>query len=537
MPDVREAGVAQTVQRQWPGRASPSRRAFLRRLAVFAVAAPLLALVSQPVAAQARGPARTTDAGTLVVALPAEPASLNPLIQTGLVEASVQMNIFDGLAALDADGVPQPALAQSWEVLDDTTWEFRLRPDVSFHNGEPFDSAAVRFTIETMLDPASNSPVRAQLSAIDRIETPEPLASRIVTRQPFAPLLAELTALAILPPQHTASVGMDGLSRQPVGTGPYRFVQWMHDERIVLEANRDHWRGAPTLDHVEFRPIPEAATRLAALRTGEVGLAANVPADLAATVTSGGFRVLARPGIQTLYVRLNARRPPLDDVRVRRALACAIDADTIIATLFGGRAHRVAAPFPPDVFGYDASVAPVPYDPDQARALLAEAGRADGLSLTFETPQGRYPGDTQVPLAIAGYLERVGVRANIQTLEWATYLQKVSAGKGEDLFLLAGTNRTFDPHFTMARLYANASSFGRDYYGNPAIDALVDQAAATLDRGQREAIYHQLLAILRNDVPAIWLAQLDDLYGARADLAWQPRADSLLWLKDASLAP
>lgn len=520
--------------------ATLSRRAFLRRAAAFAMAASALGLAMPPGTTQARslqiGPRLAPIvARSINVALPAETASLNPLIQTGLVEASVQMNIFDGLAALDADGAPRPALAQSWEALDDRTWEFRLRPGVSFHNGEPLDSAAVRFTVETMLDPASNSPVRAQLSAIDHVETPDPLIARIVTRQPFAPLLAELTALAMLPPQHTAAVGMDGLSQQPIGTGPFRFVQWVHDERIALGANPDHWRGAPALDHVEFRPIPEGSTRLASLRTGEVDLATNISSDQAASVTDGGFQLLERPGIQTLYVRLNALRPPLDDVRVRRALACAVDVDAIIAQLYGGHAHRVSAPFPPDVFGYDASAAPVPYDPDQARALLAEAGHADGIEITFETPQGRYPGDTQVPLAIAGYLSAVGVKANVRTLEWATYLQKVSAGKGEDMFLLAGTNRTFDPHFTMARLYASTSSFGHDYYGNPAIDPLIDAAATTLDRGQREELYHQVLDILRADVPAIWLAQLDDLYGARAGLAWQPRADSLLWLGDASL--
>jgi peptide/nickel transport system substrate-binding protein len=485
-----------------------------------AVAAPLLALTSYTRApgagAATVGPARAQPgASSLRVALPADPASLNPLIQTGLVEASVRMNVFDGLATLDADGAVQPALAESWEVLDDRTWEFRLRPGVTFHNGEPFDSTAVRFTVETMLDPASRSPVRAQLAAIDHVETPDPLIARIVTQQPFPPLLAELTALAILPPGHTASVGMDGLDRRPVGTGPYRFVEWVQDERIALEADRDHWRGVPSIDQVTSLSIPENATRLAALQAGQVDLATNVTADQVSSLNNRGLQVLARPGIQTLYLRLNARRPPLDDVRVRRALACAIDVDTIIATLYGGHARRVAAPFPPDVFGYDAGATPVAYDPDRARALLAEAGHDAGITLTFETPQGRYPGDAQVPLAIAGDLEKVGVQARLMVVEWAAYLQKVTAGQGEDRFLLAGTNRTFDPHFAFARLYAGASSFGRDYYGRADIDPLVAEAATTLDRERREALYHRLLDILRADVPAVWLAQLDDIYGAR----------------------
>jgi peptide/nickel transport system substrate-binding protein len=355
-----------------------------------------------------------------------------------------------------------------------------------------------------------------------------------VTREPFAPLLAELTGLAILPPRHTATVGMDGLDQQPVGTGPFRFVERVRDERIVLQANQDHWRGRPGIERLEFRPISEAATRIAALRSGAVDLATNISADQAPVVTREGLHLFSRPGVQTLYLRLHARRPPLDDVRVRRALAHAIDVETILATLYGGRARRVAAPFPPDVFGYDASVAPVPYDPSLARALLAEAGYQNGLEVTFETPRGRYPGDDQVPIAIAGYFQQVGVRTNVRVLEWAAYLRKVTAGQGEDLFLLAGTNRTFDPHFTMTRLYGTTSSFGRDYYGNPAIDPLAAEAAATLDRERRAEIYRQILSILREDVPAIWLAQLDDLYGGWPGLEWQPRADSLLWLGEAA---
>lgn len=508
-----------------------TRRALLRGLGALAVAATLPLPASAASIASAPG----AQQRRLVVALPADPAGLNPLLQTGLVEASVHTNIFDALVFPDADGVPQPALAESWALLDDRTWEFRLRQGVSFHNGEPFDSAAVRFTVETMLDTASNSPIRAQLGAIERVETPDSLTARIVTRQPFAPLLAELTGLAMAPPRHTAAVGMAGLDAQPIGTGPFRFVERVRDQRLMLDANPDHWRGTPGIDRIELQPIPESFTRLAALRSGAADLATNVAADQIATLTGDGLRILDRPGVQTLYLRLHARRPPLDDVRIRRALAYAVDVDTIVAKLYGGHARRVTAPFPPEVFGYDASASPVPYDPARARALLAEAGYESGLDVTLETPVGRYPGDEQLPPAIAGYFQAVGVRTTLHTLEWGTYLQKVTAGQGESLFLLAGTNRTFDPHFTMARLYGTGSSFGRDYYGNPAIDPLVAEAAATLDRDRRATLYAQILEILRTDVPAIWLAQLDDLYAARPGLVWQPRADSLLWFGEATL--
>jgi peptide/nickel transport system substrate-binding protein len=356
-----------------------------------------------------------------------------------------------------------------------------------------------------------------------------------VTRRPFAPLLAELTALPIVPPAHTSVVGVEGLGERPIGTGPFRLVERRRDDRIVLRADPDYWEGGPSLDEVELRPIPDPATRLAALRAGHVDLATSLSADQEQVLVRERLRILARPGVQTLYLRLNARRPELTDVRVRRALAHAIDTDQLIATLYRGRARRVTGPFPPDVFGYDPDARPITYDPEAARSLLADAGHADGLRLVFEAPRGRYPKDDQLPQAIAAFWQKVGVQAELRTIEWAAYLQKISAGQGEHVFLLAGANRTFDPHFTVTRLYATTSSFGRDYYGNPAIDPLAIEAAATLDPERRRSLYHELLRILRVDVPAVWLAQLDDIYGARPGVSWHPRADSLLWLRAATV--
>jgi peptide/nickel transport system substrate-binding protein len=471
----------------------------------------------------------------LVVAQGADPATLDPLLQTGLVEASVYGNIFEPLLRLDREGQLTPALAESFRSLDSQAWEFKLRSGVTFHNGEPFDSASVRATIERMLDPANGSPIRSQLAAIERVETPNAQTAIVVTRQPFAPLLAELTGLMMLPPRLLAEAGPETISRQPVGTGPFRFVEWIKNERLALEANPSYWRGAPSVRQVVFRAIPESAARITALRNGEADLSTNIPPHLAASLEKEGLRIVRRPGIQTLYVRLHARKPPLEDVRVRRALALAIDVDQVIATVYGGHARRVNGPYPPEVFGYDTSAPAVPYDPDRARLLLREAGLDGGFSLTMQTPRGRYPGDDQIAEILAGYFARIGVRVETQVLEWGAYLAALQAGRGEHLFLLAGTNRTFDPHFTITRLYANSSSFGLHYYGNQRIDGLASEAAATLDPTRRRALYTQILTILRDDTPAIWLAQLDDVYALRPQLTWTPRADSLLWMYSGAI--
>jgi peptide/nickel transport system substrate-binding protein len=498
-----------------------TRRALLLGAAAFA-AAPALAC-------------RTPSRDRLVVALGADPAGLHPLLQTGLLEASVYSNVYDGLLALGADGKPRPALAESWTARDERSWSFKLRDGVKFHDGEPFTSESVRFTVGQLLDPATGSPIKAQLDAIERVETPNARTAVIVTKEPFAPLLAELSGLMMLPPGYAARSGLDGVADKPIGTGPFRFVERVRDDHITLEANPSHWRGAPAVGRVDFKPIGDPLVRWTTVRTGDVQLASAVPPEQAAPLAESGVRVASRPGVQTLYVRLNARKPPLDDPRVRRAIAHSIDLDQLIRTVYGDRARRVNGPYPPEVFGYDADAPLQRYDPALARELLREAGVGEDAALIFETPRGRYPKDEQLTQLIASYLADAGLKVKVQVLEWATYLTKVTSGRGEHMFLLAGTNRTFDPHFTIARIYANASTMGSAYYGNPEVDRLAVVGAATLDPQARRAVYRQILALLRRDQPALWLAQLDDLYAVQPGVRFEPRADGLLWLGNARL--
>ena len=482
-----------------------------------------------------RRPSSVSTPSRLVVAQSADPAGLHPLLETGLVEASAYGNLYDPLVTRDLDGQLVPGLAESWERRDDRTWAFRLRPGVTFHDGEPFDATSVRFTIEKLLDPVSSSPIRAQLDAIDHVETPDAQTAVIVMKRPFAPLLAELTQLMMLPPVYTERVGFAALAERPNGTGPYRLTERVRDERIVLEAYDGHWQGAPPVRTVELHPMPETSTRMTVMRTGEADFAVNVPPDQAPILEREGLAVVGRPGVQALYIRLHARKPPLDDVRVRRAIVHAIDVDQIVASIYGGRARRITGPYPPEVFGYDVA-APLPaYDPELARTLLRQASVVPGTEIVFESPKGRYPKDDLVTVAVAGFLERVGLRVQLQVLEWGTYLKKIQAGDGEHLFLLAGTNRSFDPHFTIARLYGNGSVLGRVYYGNAEIDALAARAATELDPERRRSLYGNILAMLRGDVPAVWIAQLDDLYAIRPGVAWQPRADSLIRARDFEL--
>ena len=246
-----------------------------------------------------------------------------------------------------------------------------------------------------------------------------------------------------------------------------------------------------------------------------------------------GLWLYERAGVQTLYLRLHARKPPLDDIRVRRALQHAVDVDQLFATVYGGRARRASGPYPPEVFGYD-QAAPLPaYDPALARSLLREAGLAAGASLVLEAPRGRYPGDDQVPQILAGYFGEVGLRVELRVIEWAAYLQRLQAGQGEHLFLLAGTNRTFDPHFTIARLYASGSAFGKHYYGSERMTAcsIRQRLAVTLNAGGRSTPRYWPSSVLMSR-PSGWASSTTSTPLDPA--CWRPRADSLLLFKDGA---
>ena len=228
------------------------------------------------------GAAGTADPkGELRVAIPWTPETLDPTMNLSSIRATVGVAIFDSLVGRDADGRIVPELAEWWKPLDDTTWQFKLRRNVVFHDGEPFNAEAVRFTVGRVLDPSQKSPNRANIAEIVRVDVLDDFTVSLVTRQPYAPLLNRLIDFPIVPPRYTAEKGNQGQALRPVGTGPFRFVELVKDERLVVEAFDRHWRGAPRIARVVFKPIPEPFTRAAALRNGEVDVITTVPPSLA----------------------------------------------------------------------------------------------------------------------------------------------------------------------------------------------------------------------------------------------------------------
>ena len=458
----------------------------------------------------------------------ARPVSTNALDPGFLREAATLVdNVFDTLVMRDSQMRLVPGLAESWRSIDDTTWEFKLRSGVRFTNGEEFNAEAVKFTIDRVLDPAARSPTVSYIRSIRSVTVVDPLTVRISTDGPDPLLPARMSRYPayIVPPAYVRQVGNEEFARRPVGTGPYRVTSFVRDESVVMEANANYWRGAPAIRRVTWRTIPEATARIAALLTNEVQLIEGVAADQVQLLqrSSDVQLVQVRNGGLTIYLGLKTAQPPLNDARVRQALSLAIDRAAIVRTLLRDFATATGTQVGAFDFGYLRTPAPAA-DPARARALLAEAGFANGFEIAMQAPR-RYISSAEVGQAIAQQFQAIGVRVTLEAPEWSVYTQQVPAGRQAPIYMLGwGSTQTLDAD---AALYAILRS-GEPYstVSIPELDRLLDESRRTVDPARREQILHQIQEFSAREVPLITLYQEDSLYARRANVEFAGRADA-----------
>ena len=496
---------------------------------------PVLVLLALALAGITVGPAAAQAPGEVRVALPWTPENLDPTMNLSSIRAKVGVSLFDSLVGRDPENRLVPQLAESWKALDDLTLQLKLRRGVVFHNGEPFNAEAVRFTVERVLDPNQKSPNRANVAEVARVDVIDDYTINLVLRQPYAPLLNRLIDFPIVPPRYTAEKGNQGLALRPVGTGPFRFVELVKDDHLILEAFDRHWRGAPKIRRIVYKPIPEPFTRAAALRKNEVDVIDTVPPNLAAELErAGGIRVQRVPSTWIIYLGLNAFRKPLSDVRVRQALNYATDVDALVKSVLDGNGRRMDGPFTPQMFGFDPSVKGYGPDPARARRLLAEAGYPDGVEITLEAPAGRYQGDKEIAEALGGQWQKAGFKPRVQVAEWGAYFKRYLGKQFQDAYLLGLGGPMQDGD----ELYNLVSSKGRGlYYKNEKVDALFDAGRTTTDPAKRKKIYADLARAMVEDATWVFLVQQVDIYATRDRVTWMPRGDQWMSLYDAIVKP
>ena len=473
----------------------------------------------------------------VVVAQKADAYTMDPAKHSSFSTANVLMHIYDPLVTRDEKGAFAPALALSWSNPDPLTWRFKLRQGVKFHDGEEFDAQSVKFSFERALDPATKSPYFSRISAIKQVVVVDKFTVDFKTASPFPTMLysvyeASFAAL-IVPSKYVKDHDPAILNFKPVGTGPYRFVEWVKDDRVVMEANPDYWGGARHIKKIIWRPISEPRTRIAELKGGGVDIAENVPPGEIKSLEGNGTRVVNIPSDFLFFFAFDTLKPgPLQDKRVRQAINYAINVDAIQKSILEGTGQRVAINLPKNAFGFPTGIQPYPYDPVKAKQLLTEAGYPNGFTIPMTSRQGYYLKDKEIMEAASGFLSKVGIKVVPKYMEPGVWAQ-VSEKKGREGIMYPGWSGA-DADLVWYPLLASGQY--QSYFSNKQLDELLLKGRSTLDPQQRKEAYEAAAKIIQEEAPHLPMFQAPLIFGVNAALQWQGRSDTMIDLRHAQYA-
>lgn len=486
----------------------------------------LLSLLAPAALAQAPEP---TPGGEAVVAITAEPPGWDPTVSTSQEIARVMYhNVFEGLARIDRDGNIVPALAESWEVSDDgLTWTFDLREGVLFHDGSEFSASDVVAKFERAMDPDSGHTHPEYYESIDEV-TGEDGSVVFSLSQPDSGLLYNLARPdSIIYPAGTA----DSQRSDPVGTGPFRFVEWVAGSEVRLERFDDYYLdGVPYLDAVTFRIIGDPNARFAALQAGDIDMigVALSPESAIQAQSDPNLKVTEGSNTTEITMALNNARAPLDDPLVRQAINHAVDKNAIVEGAnfgFGTPIHTHATPAEPYWIDYE----PYPYDPERARELLAEAGYEDGLELSFELPEP-YNIERTSGQVIAQQLSEVGIEVDLSIVEWGTWLERIFTGGDYDMSII-GHSEPRD-----INVYGNPDYYY--HYDNQEVRDLLEQAELANSEEQALEYYREIARTIADDAVNVWVFNPAYLVAARQELHgfWEDQPTVAIDMTEAYLA-
>lgn len=458
----------------------------------------------------------------LIVTQMYDAVSLDPHGENDQASSRVRRQIYDTLVIQDDNLEIIPGLAVSWEHVDDLVWEFELRPNVYFHNGEPLTADDIKFSYDRLRDPETAAPGAFILGSVEKVEVIGDLKIRITTNAPFAPMLAHLShgVTGIVNRKAVEEAGADYGTTVVVGTGAFKFENWSAGSHITLVRNPDYWGQVAAVDKVTFRSIPEGTVRAIELETGGVDIAMGVePIDEGRLAQNPNVNIIRTPGLGADYVGFNCEKEPFDDVRVRQAINHAIDMDLIIEVVYAGQGVRAVSPISPTVWGANPNLEGYEFDPEKARALLAEAGYPDGFSTSIWTNSN--PLRMQAAEIIQADLADIGIDVAVEIMEWGPYLADTADGK-HDMFILGWTTVTADADYGLFPLFhssAYGASGNRTFWSTPRLDELLSNARANSDPDQRLEMYYEAQEIIAEGAPWIFMRAPINVDGTRVNIS------------------
>ncbi len=459
--------------------------------------------------------------GTLAFAAGADPDSLDPQNAQSNPAEQVDRMLYDNLVRFNAKMQLEPALAETWtQSADGLAWTFTLRKGIKFHDGSPFDAKAVKYFFDRVL--GEEKPFKASLYTpfVQGAEVVDGATVRVTLKQPFAAFLFRLahSAGGIVSPAAHQKWGKD-LTLHPVGTGPFKFVEWVKGDRVVLERNDAYWAGRPNLDRVVVKTVREDAARVLMLESGDADLILNIPPeDLPRLRKDARFTVESIATARALYVVINVKKKPFDDLRVRQALNYAVNKEAIVKDLYQNNAEVIPGIVAPLQNGFT-KLPGYGYDPKKARELLAQAGQSS-LKVKLWSPKGRYVKDYELAQVVQQDLAAVGVEAALSTMEWGAYLTatKTPAEQTDrELFLLGWSPSTGEAHWgTFPLLHSSQQapkSDNRGFFVSPALDAALDRATVAKSDQARLAALREVQEVVIKEVPAVFLISPNMIVG------------------------
>lgn len=451
-------------------------------------------------------------AQTVIYAAGADPDTLDPANAESNPSEAVNRMIYENLVKFDAQLNLVPGLAERWEqAADGMAWTFYLRQGVKFHDGTPFNAEAVKYFVERMIGP--EKPSRAGLYAplVESAEVVDEYTVKLNMKTPFAFLLNNIahSASGIISPTAHQKLGKD-IARNPVGTGPFKFVEWVHGDQITLVRNADYWGGQPKLEKIVFKTVREDSARVMMLQSGDAHLAVRIPSeDLPRLAKDPRIKLDSTETLRVLYVGFNNAKKPFDDPRVRQAFNLATDRESIVKYIYQDLALVASNIVAPRTTGYF-PIPPFEYNPEKAKALLAEAGFPDGLKAKFISPQGRYPKDFEMAQALQQQWQQAGINVTLDTMEWAAYLAATRKPVEEadvELYLLGWAPSSAEarwvlfPNFTTAQWVPQGNN--RLFYSNPTFDEYVQKLTVAADVAERDRYLQQAQEIIAADLPLL----------------------------------
>lgn len=482
----------------------------------------LLAAVSLPFAGFAH-------ASSVTIAVGSEASTLDPQKRDDGGERAINDNIYETLMTRTPQGELVPGLAAAAPVqIDATTWEFKLRPGVKFTNGEPFNADAVVVSIDRIIDPAFASEQMSYFGTLTGAEKVDDLTVRIKTSGPDPILPSRMYWMKMVPAKYSSD---PNFATEPAGTGPYKLASWTRGQEVVLDQNPDYWGDKPTIDEVRFRFIGEPGTRMSGLMAGELDVITNLLPEFVSQVPKSA----AVQGVETAVIILSTENEATKDERVRKALNIAIDRKALADSLYAGYATPTKGQLVnPRAFGFNEAIEAYPYDPEQAKALIKEAG-AEGKTITIVGEAGRWLKDRELIEAVGAYWKDAGLNVEFKIEEFGEYLNQLFDKKNRpDAVFVVNSNELLDADRETSFAYqaGGTASSNKD----EEMAEWVKQARVETDVAKRKELYAKITQKAHDNYYLVPLLNMQDIYGFSQRLDWAPRVDAKLMVKEMKVS-